>query len=196
MINYTDLFNKFKEYISTDELVKTPEITKNIKSFFTSEFSDYFVAPNDKEKEFLVDIFVSTANPRKILDSNQKEIFKAILAVESELGGEGGGAPGCLKNNVHEDFVKLLVINSDYKILIFTSLAYSTEMNHIESRVSELEQLYELANHKSTILLIHLEAIPQKSKSNNPTNPRINLKKESINGFILSSGCNFQCITK
>ncbi|EGQ9313379.1 hypothetical protein F7U73_21080 [Vibrio vulnificus] len=193
MINYNELFTALKENLHIKEIQSTPEITREIKRFFVEKFNGYFVAPNNGTKEFMVDVFISNINPRKIHESNGQELIP-ILALESELGGNGGGAPGILKGNVFEDFAKLLVIQSQYKVLIFTSLPYKEEPNHIESRVQELYEYYDLSPCQENILLVHLEAESQKTKNNQQTNPKIHTKRENISGYLLLKGVGVQNI--
>lgn len=188
MINYQELFTKFRTQIASDIDTKTPDITNKIKEFFQGEFSKYFIAPGDGAAEFLVDVFVSTRNPRAC----SEEELKVILAVGSELGGAGGGSQGYLQKNVLEDFAKLLVIQSEYKILIFTSLPYANESNHLENRVCEIDQAYRSAGSPGNILLIHLQAEAQKTERGNPTNPKVSLKHGGISAWLLSKGMPVQ----
>ncbi|UUY07355.1 hypothetical protein LRS11_16200 [Pseudomonas sp. J452] len=192
MIEYNDLFTKFRDEIASEVDEKTPEITKKIKTFFASEFSNYFVAPSSKEKEFLVDIFVSTRNPRKLGEDSNAGDFKVILVAESELGGEGGGAQGYLKRNVFEDFAKLLVIQSEYKVLIFTSLPYYKENDHLEKRICEINSIYKNAGCPGDILLIHLHATSQKTPNGHPTNPKVSLKRDTMSAYVLSNSLSVQ----
>lgn len=192
MIDYRELFNKFREQISSEEDSKTPDITRNIKGFFVHEFKEYFVSSANGEKEFLVDVFVSTRNPRKLAESSDAGEFKAILAVESELGGVGAGAQSYLMRNVLEDFAKLLVIQSEYKILIFTSLPYANELNHCENRVREIDVVYRNAGYPGNILLIHLQSAAQKTPNGHPTNPKVGLKRDTMSAYVLSKGMSFQ----
>jgi hypothetical protein len=192
VINYHELFTRFRTQIATDAEAKTPDITKKIKGFFASEFREYFVAPANGEKEFLVDVFVSTRDPRTLSEASDTEEFKTILAVESELGGEGGGAQGYLKRNVLEDFAKLLVIQSEYKILIFTSLPYVNEKNHLENRVREIDLVYRSAGSPGDILLVHLQSEAQKTAKGHPTNPKVSLKQDGISAYVLSKDLSVQ----
>lgn len=193
MVNYNELFTALKKNLHIKKIQSTPEITQEIKRFFVEQFKGYFVAPNNGTKEFMVDVFISNINPREIHKFEDQGLIP-ILALESELGGNGGGAPGVLKGNVFEDFAKLLVIQSQYKVLIFTSLPYKNEDNHIKSRVQELYKYYELSQCKENILLVHLEAEPQKTKNNQQTNPKIHTKSENISGYILLKGVGVQDI--
>ena len=192
MIEYNDLFTKFRDEIASENDEKTPEITKRIKTFFAREFSNYFVAPSNEDKEFLVDIFVSTRNPRKLGEDSNTSEFRVILVVESELGGEGGGAQGYLKKNVFEDFAKLLTIQSEYKVLIFTSLPYAKENNHLEKRICEINSIYKNAGSPGDILLIHLHSYAQKTPNGHPTNPKVSLKRETISAYVLSKSLSVQ----
>lgn len=192
MINYAKLFDNFRDELASEEEAKTTDITKKIKEFFIQEFPDYFVAPSPDVKEFLVDVFVATRNPRKFSSESVNEEFRAILAVESELGGEGGGSQQYLMRNVLEDFAKLLVIKSEYKALIFTSLPYAAEENYISNRLKEIDAMYSNAGHPGNILLIHLLASPQKTEKGHPTNPRISLSRAAMSAYVLSKGSNIQ----
>ncbi len=82
MIDYRTLFDSFRNEIASDADLKTPDITKKIKEFFAKEFQDCFVAPLDKEKEFLVDIFVSNVNPRTLHSNPSTNGLRVILAVD------------------------------------------------------------------------------------------------------------------
>lgn len=193
MIVYSDLFTKFRDEVASDVEEKTADITKKIKGFFASTFSNFFVAPANSEKEFLVDVFVSTRNPRKLHEESPvSKDFRVILIVESELGGEGAGAQGWLKRNVLEDFAKLLVIDSEYKILVFTSLPYANEGDYIHKRVTEIDSVYRDAGCPGNILLIHLHSATQKTSNGNPTNPKVSLKRETMSAYVLSKGLNVQ----
>jgi hypothetical protein len=192
MISYSKLFNRFKDELSSEENFGTTEITRKIKGFFVQEFSEYFVAPSPDVKEFLVDVFVATRNPRAFSREAVGEEFRAILAVESELGGEGGGSQQYLMRNVLEDFAKLLVINSEYKVLIFTSLPYAAELNYMDKRLDEIGMIYSDAGHPGNILLIHLQSSPQKTERGNPTNPKVSLSRAAMSAYVLSKGMNIQ----
>jgi hypothetical protein len=122
---------------------------------------------------------------------NNPQGFRVLLAVESELGGKNGGSPKALSENVMEDFAKLLVINCPYKILIFTSLAFSKEESHVVNRVKSIEKVYVQSGIAGNILLIHLKAEPKISENGNQTNPQISLKEKDIRAFLLISGCEF-----
>lgn len=195
MINYRTLFDSFRNEIASDANLKTPDITKKIKEFFAKEFQDYFVAPLGKEKEFLVDIFVSNANPRTLHSNPSKNGLRVILAVESELGGEGGGAQGYLQRNVLEDFSKLLVIRAEYKVLVFTSLPYADEEGHIKNRVDEINSIYKNSGEPGSILLIHLQSDAQKTAKGHPTNPKVSLKQDRMSGYVLSKGLSVLTLT-
>ncbi len=192
MIDYKELFSKFRNQIASEEDTKTPCITKKIKEFFAREFHDYFVAPSSAATEFLVDVFVATKNPRTLGDGSDGGKLRVILAVESELGGEGGGAQGYLKRNVLEDFAKLLVIRADYKILLFTSLPYAGEQDHVASRVREMESVYKNADCPGNILLIHLQSTAQKTRAGYPTNPKVSLRRDTMAAYVLSRGLSVQ----
>ncbi|MDQ2822276.1 MAG: hypothetical protein M3Y65_18145 [Pseudomonadota bacterium] len=188
MISYAKLFNNLREKLESETEFGTTDITRMIKEFFAQEFSGYFVAPSPNVKEFLVDVFVATRNPREFSSESAGEEFKAILAVESELGGTGGGSQQYLMRNVLEDFSKLLVIKSEYKALIFTSLPYAAEEGHINNRLREIEAMYSNAGHPGNILLIHLRGSSQKTRKGDPTNPKISLSRAAMSAYILSKG--------
>lgn len=195
MISYTELFKSFRDKLATEEIFTTPDITQKIKEFFVQEFSEYFVAPSPGVKEFLVDIFVATRNPRMFASESVGEEFRAVLAVESELGGEGGGSQKYLARNVLEDFAKLLVIESEYKILIFTSLPYAAEENYVSNRLKEISAVYGDAGHPGNILLIHLRSWPQKTSRGHPTNPKISLSRPTMSAYVLSKGMDIQVLS-
>ena len=123
--------------------------------------------------------------------------FKAILAVESEIGRKGGGSQGQLLKNVIEDFAKLLVLQSEYKVLIFTSIPYvHDKKNYIEERLmGEFNKVYENAGHSGDILLIHLYSISKKSKNGNTTNPQVILDSSMMTAYVLSKRMGVQKLT-
>lgn len=192
MIDYRELYHKFRERLASNEELKTAEITRRIKDFFRHEFAGHFVAPADGVKEFLVDVFVSNRNPRAFSNESGASEFRAILAVESELGGEGAGSPQYLMRNVLEDFAKLLVVQCDYKVLIFTSLPYAREEDHLDGRLRDIRSMHSSAGHPGNILLIHLRSSPQRTQNGNPTNPKVSLCREGMSAYVLSRGMDVQ----
>ena len=187
VIVYENLYDEFCSALETNEPLKTPDITKRIKNFFAHAFHRYVVLPSSEHKEFLTDVFVATSNPRQIAPVRQQHPFRAILVVESELGGEGGSAPAYLKRNVFEDFAKLLVIRSDYKMMIFASIPYAGEHEHVQCWVDEMNAMYCASGCTEDMLLVRLHATPQKTANGNPTNPKISLDPSAFSGYILSA---------
>jgi len=194
VLDYEEIFRCFRDELSCPGCVATPDITKKIKRFFQEKYCTACVLPSDKEKEFLVDILVCTTSPRMLLSgSDERQLsFEARIAVESELGGEGGGAPNYLARNVVEDFAKLLILNCELKILIFTSLPLSGEANHLHKRVTDLHSVYLRAGSPGVILLIHLKGEPKKSQGGFPTNPSVSLQAEDMSAFLFAPEREFQ----
>lgn len=193
-LDYEDIFRSFRDELSCTECVATPDITKKIKRFFQEKYCTDCVLPSDKEKEFLVDILVCTTSPRRLLSGSaeRQPSFEAKIAVESELGGEGGGAPNYLARNVAEDFAKLLILKCELKILIFTSLPLSRETSHLNNRVTDLHSVYLRAGSPGVILLIHLKGEPKKSQGGFPTNPKVSLQAEDMSAFLFAPDIEFR----
>ncbi len=192
---YKDIFIDFKTELASDNGILTPDITKNIKNYFLKKFADYNVlysSPDHNKSEFLTDILITNFEPKSIIKKNgnsyniDKLEIKALLAIESELGGEGGTSAGPVLKNVVEDFVKLLMIKSKYKIMIFTSAPLQNETDHIMNRVKVLMKAKNISDSfKEEILLIHLYGETQKTDNNNPSQIKIQLSSDRIKGYIL-----------
>lgn len=91
--------------------------------------------------------------------------------------------------NVAEDYLKLLVVRCQYRAMIFTSLPYSGEQDHVLNRVEVLRSLYQRTpGLNSGVLLIHL-----KGSQPNSTQVRALVNAESIRGFeVAADGLSVQ----
>lgn len=85
--------------------------------------------------------------------------------------------------NVVEDYLKLLVVRAKYRVMIFTSLPYANEVDHVENRVEMLRDLYSrAADLDSGVLLIHLNGSQPRS-----TQVQVSLASGSMRGFVVPS---------
>ena len=177
-INYEELFADFKKKVSTDEKLSASDITKKITDYFAKRFSSQAVLCSGKaikKSEYLTDVLVTNFEPKNIARKEhgrfmvpEKEI-SALLAVESELGGEGGTSAGPVLKNVIEDFIKLLLLKCKYKVMIFSSVQLKDENEYLTNRVKTLLEVKNNTDSSNEeILLIHLLGSMHKSNSGNP----------------------------
>ena len=197
MVAYVDLFKKIRKSLLTAAPSTTDEITQAVKDFFLSEFgsSHTVLCSGEASREFLTDVIISNFDPLKVVNNKNKMIniildsFQIYMAVESELGGSGGSSPYGVMKNVIQDFIKLLSITSKHKVMVFTSLPYSGEKNHITNRANTLKEIYSrFQSNEAEILLVHL--IGAKPVS---TQVRAVVNQNSVSGFYLASR-GIQCI--
>ncbi|MGM3412075.1 hypothetical protein [Ralstonia holmesii] len=190
---YQSLFTRFGEHLLRESPVETAAITSSIKAFFHETFSrDYEVLlSGERKREYLTDVLVTTFSPTKVLSRGQPftchgETLHALLAVESELGGESASSPGPLMRNVVEDYLKLLLIRSKYRVMVFTSLPYAAEFSdHVVSRAKTLRDLYSQADGiTGGALLIHLDGANLRATSNQV---KVTVGPGKIRGFVISS---------
>ncbi|MCE9685133.1 hypothetical protein LZP73_02760 [Shewanella sp. AS16] len=164
----------------------TTDITSNIKEYFSRKFQDYTVLPNDNSGEYLLDVMVTNFTPLNIIESDRSSLSITLdsienhIAVESELGGSGGSSAYGVQKNVVEDFVKLLLVNAKYKIMIFTSLPFAGERNHVSNRVGNLREIYlKVCQNDQGVLLVHLPGTQTSST-------QVQASVHGISGFIIS----------
>lgn len=186
--NPDDLYVEFRNHLLSKDLANTRETTQAIKSFFRQKYgSNYKVMCSHSESsEYLVDLLVLDFRPKEVIARRTLEILpssiSALIAVESELGGTGASSAYGVMKNVVEDFIKLLLIQCQYRILVFTSLPYIGEVNHIERRVETLQTLYQRASGlTSGVLLIHIEG-----RRVNSTQVQTMVSEATLSGYFIS----------
>lgn len=171
-------------------MLDTKEITASIKLFFCQEYATTgyeILCSGGTRSEYMVDVLVTSFNPKQIFQQKTLDIvpkaFRTHLAVESELGGTSASSPYGVMKNVGEDFVKLLLIQADRRVMIMTSLPYAHETEkHVERRVESLRQLYEhFPTLDSGVLVIHIEGGQPKSKQ-----VKVRIAEATIRGFLIS----------
>lgn len=188
ILNYTELFDSFKKHLLLNQPVSTKDITVCIKNFFLKKFSEKFnvLCSHSKGNEYLTDILVTDFDPKVVLEKRTFEMenqsFGVYLAAESELGGTGASSAYGVMKNVVEDYLKLLMIHCRYRVMIFTSLPYSDEDNHLGNRVETLRELYiRTSGVRSGMLLIHLASTQPRS-----TQVQVSVTESSLRAFIVS----------
>ena len=124
------------------------------------------------------------------LSSDNISVF---LAVESELGGTGASSAYGVMKNVVEDYLKLLIIRCAYRVMVFTSLPYSGEGDHVANRAETLRELYSRSpGIDGGALLVHLKGSKPKS-----TQVQAQVAADAIRGFVISTdGKSVNEITK
>lgn len=183
VFNYNDIYHSIKAYISKefeDSTPKTRDVTKCIKTFFEKRFCDYYVVltSDNKEKEFLFDVSVCSASKEDCFKNNVPN-FKMHLAVESELGGSGASNFEGLKNNIIIDFLKILVADSDYKVMI----GISPEKQK-EELINKLSEINEKSTNTKNILVVLLTGT---FGGENIASKQIQVvKNTTINGYVLT----------
>ena len=169
--------------------VSTAGITREIKDFFVQRYSsDHNVlCSHAAASEYMTDVLIAKFNPKDLIQKGDFSItpleISVLLAVESELGGTGASSSYGVMKNVVEDYIKLMIVRAQYRIMIFTSLPYAHETDHVRNRVEVLRCLYERTpGLESGVLLVHIAG----------TQPRSNqvqavVGQESIRGFEISA---------
>lgn len=187
-LHYAHLFREIRDHLVSRASPTTPDITGYVKEFFSTKFSGtHTVLPSPAgASEFLVDVFVGTCDPRDIVENKSFRIkateIRAFIAVESELGGSGGASSSWLMKNVVEDYLKLLLVKSEYKVMLFTSTALEGETNHIVARVETLRALCEATGgSENGVLLIHLQGFKESQKQ-----VRVVIDQSGIRGFYIT----------
>lgn len=162
-LNYFEIYEDLKKWLICKKPTATTDITSSIKEYFSIKYQDYTVLPNDNSGEYLLDVMVTNFTPLDIIESDRNNLSITLdsienhIAVESELGGSGGSSAYGVQKNVVEDYVKLLLVNAKYKIMIFTSLPYANENNHVANRVDNLREIYlKVSPNNQGVLLVHL----------------------------------------
>lgn len=183
-VNYTELFKDLKTWLEENRPIQTQDITESIKEFFRSSFSPLTVLPNGKSGEYLLDIMVTNFTPLKVVNKislkTTQDSINIFVAAESELGGSGASSAYGVHKNVVEDYIKLMLVASKYKVMVFTSLPYKNEEHHIENRAESLRDLYQKTNPNAQgVLLVHLQG-------SQPISSQVQASVDSINGFIIS----------
>ncbi|WP_454741341.1 hypothetical protein [Cupriavidus necator] len=189
---YRSLFERFKEHLLRESPGRTAAITKSIKDFFCERFSQrYEVLLSSQDRgEYLTDVLVTTFLPTNVFGPGHPftchiRALRVILAVESELGGAGACSPGPLMRNFVEDYLKLLLIRSKYRVMVFTSLPYSGERDdHVLTRAKMMKDLYSRTEEiTGGALLIHLDGANSRDTSNQV---KVTVGPGKIRGFIIS----------
>lgn len=186
-VDYFELYSTLKTWLQTNRPTSTKEITASIKSFFQVKYKQYTVLPNGGSGEYLLDVMVTNFMPLNVIESNRSSMnvlsqsLNAFIALESELGGTGGSSAYGVHKNVVEDYIKLLLIRAKYKIMVFTSLPFSGEENHLSNRVEMLRKIYiKAGGHEQGVLLVHLVGTQ-------PRSTQVQASVEEITGFYISS---------
>ena len=164
VLNYWEIYEDIRKWLLKCNPTSTRQITSSIKDYFLKTFEDsYEVLPNKNNSEYLLDVMVTSFKPVNIIEPNGNSLniipnsIENYIAVESELGGSGGSSADRVHKNVVYDYVKLLLVNAKYKIMIFTSLPYDKEKHHIANRVKNLRDIYlKVCPNDQGVLLIHL----------------------------------------
>lgn len=185
-INYFEIFKDLKQWLIKRNPTSTTDITSSIKEYFSNRFQNYTVLPNDNSSEYLLDIMVTNFTPLKIIETDRNSLSITLdslenhIAVESELGGSGGSSAYGVQKNVVEDYVKLLLVNAKYKIMIFTSLPYANENNHVANRVANLREIYlKVCPSEQGVLLVHLPGAQ-------PSSTQVQACVDGLSGYIIS----------
>ena len=186
---YQHIYPRLRAHLIAAGVQDTKEITASIKLFFCQEYdADYeILCSGDTRSEYMVDVLVTSFNPKQIFRQKTLDLvpkaFRTHLAVESELGGTGASSPYGVMKNVGEDFVKLLLVRADRRVMIMTSLPYAHETEqHVERRVESLRQLYQhFPALSSGVLVMHIEGGQPKS-----TQVKVRIEESTIRGFQIS----------
>lgn len=188
-MNYASLFSELRSHLLSSAPSATIDITKEIKEFFREKFaSSHNVQCSRNEScEYLTDVLVTTFNPKAVVEKRTLEVIPSeicvVLAVESELGGVGASSAYGVMKNVVEDYLKILVVRCQYRVMIFTSLPYAGEFEHVHKRVEVLRSLYQRTPGLSSgVLLVHLNGSQPVS-----TQVQAFVNAQSIRGFEVSS---------
>lgn len=188
-MNYASLFFDLRSHLLFKSPSSTSDITKEIKEFFRTKFSSTYnvLCSHTQGNEYLADVLVTTFNPKAIIQKRTLQIIPSavslILAVESELGGVSASSAYGVMKNVVEDYLKLLVLRCQYRVMIFTSLPYANEDDHVLNRIEVLRALYQRTpSLNSGVLLVHLAG-------SQPISSQVQalINDQSIRGFEVSA---------
>lgn len=190
---YTTLFASFEGFILRESPVETMAVTWAIKDFFCKCFSQEYEVHLSRQNraEYMVDVLVTTFRPKEVFSRDKNfdlvvPAFRAILAVESEIGGNSASSAGPLMRNVVEDYLKLLLIRSKYRVMIFTSLPYAWECDddHVLNRARTMRDIYSRAEGiTGGALLIHLAGASNRGTSGQV---KVTISPGTIRGFVIS----------
>jgi hypothetical protein len=185
---YNDLFKAFREHMSDEAPQSTREITLSIKALFRNYFGPRFTVlfGHEKGSEYMADVLITSFDPKHLIQSGSLDLLpeqiEVYLVVESELGGKGGSSAYGVMKNVVEDYVKLLILQAEFRVMVFTSLPYVSEKDHVRNRVEILRQLYKRTSGlTSGVLLIHLNGSQPRS-----TQVQASAAHHDIQGFLIS----------
>ena len=189
VLNYWEIYEDIRKWLLKYNPTSTPQITSSIKDYFLKTFEDsYEVLPNKNNSEYLLDVMVTSFKPVNIIEPNGNSLniipnpIENYIAVESELGGSSGSSISFVHKNVVYDYVKLLLVNAKYKIMIFTSLPYAKENNHVANRVKNLRDIYlKVCPNDQGVLLIHLPGKKSRNKSK-----QVQAHIHGLSGYIIS----------
>lgn len=186
---YPEIYRTLRAHLLAEAPTTTRQTTDAIKRYFRNTFNpDYSVLCSHEDGcEYIADVLVSSFNPKNVVARRTLDItvptVRIRLAVESELGGVSASSAYGVMKNVVEDYLKLLVVRADLRVLIFTSLPYRSEPNHIIARVEKLRELYARTPElNSGVLLVHLEGTQPRSSQVQTV-----VSAQSIRGFIVSN---------
>ena len=186
---FHQLYIDMRGFLLRERPVATTAITDAIKHFFRLRFvaNHTVLCSHSGSTEYLTDVLVTTFNPKSVVAKRSLQVtadeITALLAVESELGGVGASSAYGVMKNVVEDFLKLLMIRSKYRVMVFTSLPYSNEKNSIVNRLDTLRTLYSRTpGVAGGMLLVHLSGSRPRS-----TQVQAHVTEDSIRGFLISS---------
>lgn len=187
-LNYQELYLALRNSLLTQQIASTKELTQAIKSFFVLKYNtDYKVMCSHAEtSEYLTDILILNFKPKEVIAPRTLEVLpssiNAFMAVESELGGSGASSAYGVMKNVAEDFIKLLLIQCQYRVMIFTSLPYTNEANHIEKRTKTLQKLYQRTPGLSSgVLLVHIAG-----RRIHSTQVQAIVSEDTLTGFLIA----------
>ena len=191
-MDYKRYFNGISQELKS--LTDTKTITDKIKTFTKKFFEsdpDKMVYYSGNPSEFLYDISVLSFNPKDIIENNNNnndiiinsnyKKYNSFLLLESELGGVSASSPKGVFKNVVEDFSKLLIGNSKYKIMIMALSPYSKEKNYKENRLEILKRIYINSNCNSDMLIVVIEGDHNGKNSN-----QIKLDTSTMYAYILN----------
>jgi hypothetical protein len=185
---YGNLFAALCRHMGHQRPERTGDITREIKRFFRQHYQrpHHVHCFHESGSEYMTDVLVTSFDPKRLVEDRTLKIVPssvdAYLAVESELGGVGASSAYGVMKNVVEDYAKLLLMRARYRVMIFTSLPYTKEQDHVENRVETLRDLYCRAHGlTSGVLLVHLEGTQPRS-----TQVQASFGNGKARGFLIS----------
>lgn len=192
-IDYIELFDSFSRSVCREGPVATRDATLLVKNFFAARYgAERQVFPSAGErrnKEFLLDLIILDFAPGSPVEAEAgtHPTVSAYLAVESELGGEGGTSAGPLRRNVEYDFAKLLLVRAQHKVMVFTSLPLRRETGALEARVKALQRMYDASGEQLSLLLIHVEGLARKTERG-VGQVAVSLQRSTTSGYVVRPG--------